>query len=50
MADLKCLWRAKSEHCRKKIARENALLRIVQELNFPELAIEDLKLKIKTRL
>lgn len=36
----------KSEHYRKKTARENALQGIVQELNFPELTVEEIKFKI----
>jgi hypothetical protein len=37
----------KSEQYRNKTARENALHGIVQELNFPELAVEEIKFKIK---
>jgi len=48
MAECGCLWNTKSEHCRKKPARESALQETVEELNFPELTAEDVKLKIKT--
>jgi hypothetical protein len=37
----------KSEHYRNKTARENALQGIVQELNFPEHAVEEITFKIK---
>jgi hypothetical protein len=37
-----------SEHYRRNTDRENALQEIVHELNFPELAVQDVKLKIKT--
>jgi hypothetical protein len=48
MEDCKCLWnKKKSEHCRNTTARENALQSIVQELNFPELIVEEIKLKSK---
>jgi len=43
-----CLWNTEFEHCRKKTDRANALQKIVQELNCPELAVQDVKLKIKT--
>jgi hypothetical protein len=48
MKDRECLWNKKSEHSRNKTGRENALKEIVQELDFPNLTVEDLKLKIKT--
>ena len=48
MAECGCLWNTKSEHCRNKQARENALQEILQELNFPGLIAEDVQLKIKT--
>jgi len=38
--------RNKSEHYRNKTTRKNALRGIVQELNFPELALEETKFKI----
>jgi len=37
----------KSEHYRNKRARKNALQAIVQELNLPELTLEEIKFKIK---
>jgi hypothetical protein len=48
MAECGCLWNTKSEQCRNKEARENALKKIVQELNFPGLIAEDVQLKIGT--
>jgi glutaredoxin len=48
MKDSECLWNTKFEHCRYKTARENALQQIVQELNFSELAVEEVKLKSRT--
>jgi len=39
--------RNKSEHYRNETARKDALQGIVQELNFPELALEEKKFKIK---
>ena len=44
-----CAWKAKSEHRRNKTVCENALLEIVQGLNFLGLSKEDRKLKFKTR-
>jgi hypothetical protein len=44
-----CAWKTKSEHCRNKTACEDALLEIVQGLDFPGLSKEDRKLKFKTR-
>jgi hypothetical protein len=46
--DLECLWNTKCEHCRSNTARHNGLQEIAQELNFPELTVDDVKLKIKT--
>lgn len=43
-----CLWNTEFEHCRKKTDRANALQKIVRELNCLELAVQDVKLKIKT--
>lgn len=43
-----CSWNTKFEQHRNKKAREDALQEIVQELNFPSLAAEDLKFGIKT--
>jgi hypothetical protein len=40
-------WKTKPEHRRNKTAREDALLEIVQGLNFPGLSKEDRKLKFK---
>jgi hypothetical protein len=48
MAEFGCLWNTKSEQCRNKHARENALQEIGQELNFPGLIAEDVQFKIKT--
>jgi hypothetical protein len=41
------LWNTKSERCRKKTACENGLQEIVRWLHFPELAVEEAKLKSK---
>jgi hypothetical protein len=47
MKDHECSWNTKSEEYRKNTARENALQGIVQELNFLEVAVEDVELIIK---
>lgn len=42
-----CLRNTKSEHCRSNTASKNALRETLHERNFPELNVEDVKLKIK---
>jgi len=42
-----CSWNTTFEECRRNTARENALQGIVQELNFLEVAVEDVELIIK---
>jgi hypothetical protein len=46
--DRECLRNTKCEHCSSNTARENALQEVVQELNFPEVTAQEVKLKIKT--
>lgn len=46
--DRKCLWNNKSEHYTDITAGENSLQEVARWLNFPELAAEDVKLKIRT--
>lgn len=48
LEDRQCLWNTKTKDYRNKLTRSNALKEIVNELNFPGLTVEDIKLKIKT--
>ena len=48
MIGRECFCNTKSEHRRKKTARDNAQHDIVQELNFPAVTVEDVKFKVKT--
>ena len=45
MMGRECFCNTKSEHCRKKTARDNAQHGTVQELNFPAVTVEDVKFK-----
>jgi hypothetical protein len=47
MKGRKCLWNIKSEHYTNITAGENSLQEVVHWLNFPELTVEDVKLKIR---
>jgi hypothetical protein len=48
MKNRDCLWNTEFKHCRKNTYRANALQKTVQEFNCLELAVQDVKLKIKT--
>jgi hypothetical protein len=47
MKDHECSWNTKSEEYRRNTALENALQGTVYELNFLEVAVEDVELIIK---
>jgi hypothetical protein len=47
MKDRECSWNTESEEYSNNTARENALQGIAQELNFVEVAVEDVELIIK---
>lgn len=44
--DRECSWNTKSKEYRNNTARENSLQGIMQELNFLEVAVEDVELII----